>query len=124
MSINHLYDTWFQHIRQLWPDQRLPLYRNLAWFLTGLYLSRSVQLHRVAEKIPSAAKLPSVTRRLSRWLAQPRLRVRPWYEPLARSLLQAMAASVGEIRLIVDGTAIGSHHQLLMISLAFRRRAL
>src|SRR5918911_3576743 len=104
MSINPLYDTWFQQLRQLWPNERITLYRNLAWFLTGLYLSRSVQLHRIAAKIPSQAKLPSVTRRLSRWLAHPKIRVRPWYEPLTHSLLQAMADRVGEIRLVADGT--------------------
>src|SRR5919199_4209650 len=115
MSINHLYDTWFQQVRQLWPKERLPLYHNLAWFLTGLYLSRSVQLHRSAGKIPSGAKLPSLTRRLSRLLANPQIRTRAWYAPLARALLQDMASTLGEIRLIADGTTVGRHHQLLMI---------
>ena len=35
-----------------------------------------------------------------------------------------MAQSVGEIRLIADGTKVGFNHQLLMIAIAYRRRAL
>jgi hypothetical protein len=38
--------------------------------------------------------------------------------------LQAMADTVGEIRLIADGTKVGFGHQLLMVSVAFRRRAI
>jgi len=35
-----------------------------------------------------------------------------------------MAKSVGEIRLIMDGTQVSAHHQLVMVALAFRRRAI
>jgi hypothetical protein len=49
--------------------------------------------------------------------------VRIWYEPVARSLLAAGAA-VGEVHLIIDGTRVSFGHQLLMVALAYRRRAL
>jgi hypothetical protein len=35
-----------------------------------------------------------------------------------------MAKTVGEIRLIADGTKVGFSHQLLMVAVAFRRRAI
>jgi hypothetical protein len=35
-----------------------------------------------------------------------------------------MAKTVGEIRLIADGTKVGFGHQLLMVAVAFRRRAI
>ncbi len=85
MSANQLYHKWFRELRQLWPEERLNRGRLMAWFLAGIYTSRSVQLHRVALKIPSAAQLTSVTRRLRRFLENPHLRVRPGYEPFARS---------------------------------------
>jgi hypothetical protein len=124
MSINQLHDTWFRRVRQLWGQERITLLRNMAWFLSGVYASRSVQLQRVAGKIPGLAKLTSRTRRLSRFLANPRLRVRVWYEPLARWWVQAMLATVGEVRLVVDGTQVGWGHQLLLVAIAFRRRAI
>ena len=44
MSINRLYDTWFQRIERLWPDSRVTQVRNLAWLLVGMCQSRSVHL--------------------------------------------------------------------------------
>jgi hypothetical protein len=61
---------------------------------------------------------------LIRLLNNPAIRVREWYEPIARDVLQAMAKTVGEIRLIADGTKVGFRHQLLMVAVAFRRRAI
>jgi hypothetical protein len=115
---------WFSRIRQLRPNERITRIRNLAQLLTGIFQSKSVHLSQVATKIVSDATLPSVTRRLSRFLDNPAVRVRDWYEPIARALLQSVAQSVGEIRLIADGTQVGFGHQLLMISVAYRRRAL
>jgi hypothetical protein len=43
---------------------------------------------------------------------------------MARQWLQSQAKCLGEIRLIVDGTKVGFGHQLLLVSLAYRRRAI
>jgi hypothetical protein len=96
----------------------------MTWLLIGIYYSRSVNLSRVAGKIPGPAKLVSTTRRLSRLLANPAIRVRQWYAPIARQWLLAQARHSGQIRLLVDGTKIGFGHQLLMVSVAYRRRAI
>jgi len=124
MSTNQLYHTWFNRIEQLRPRERVTRLRNLAWLLVGICRSRSVHLSKVALKIPGDANTLSITRRLSRFLDNPAIRVREWYEPIARNVLQAMADTVGEIRLIADGTKVGFGHQLLMVSVAFRRRAI
>lgn len=121
MPINQLYATLHAQIEQLRPGERRTRTRNWAWLLAGLFASRSVHLSKVANKIPTGATLPSATRRLSRLLDNSALRVREWYEPLARRLLHQ--AAPGGIRLILDGTKIGGGHQLLMVALAYRRRA-
>jgi hypothetical protein len=63
----------------------------------------------------------------------PAINVREWYEPLAREWITAQTASLQQIRLIVDGTKIGfictackrkCGYQLLMVSLAYRKRAI
>jgi hypothetical protein len=89
----------------------------------GIYLSRTVHLSRIAGKIPARAKRLSVTRRLSRFLSNKAIRVRQLYAPIARQLLRAHV-KVGEIRLILDCTKVGFSHQLLMVALAYRKRAL
>ena len=124
MSINHLYDIWYKRIEQLRPGERVTRLRNLAWLLAGICRSKSVHLSKVALKIPGDAKTLSITRRLGRFLDNPAIRVREWYEPVAKNLLQAMANTVGEIRLIADGTKVGFGHQLLMVAVAFRGRAI
>ena len=123
MPINQLNHTWIQEIRELHPQLSITKVRNFVWLMIGIYLSRSVHLSRVAGKIPSSSKLLSITRRLSRFLDNPSVRVRQWYQPVALSWLQAQLSSLGEIRLIVDGTKVGFGHQLLMVSLAYRRRS-
>ena len=92
--------------------------------LVGIFQSRSVSLSRIASKIPRQAKLVSITRRLSRLLDNSNLRVRDWYEPVARHWLKAQLKHLGEIRLIVDGTKVGFQHQLLVVCLAYRKRAI
>jgi len=124
MPINHLYHTWMRRICELRPGQRITQVRNFVWLLVGIYKSRSVYLSRIAGKVPGHAKLLSTVRRLSRFLANPAIRVREWYEPIARQWLGAQWRCLREIRLIVDGTKIGFGHQLLMVSLAYRRRAI
>ena len=83
--------------------QRITQIRNVVWLIIGIYQSRSVCLSRIAGKIPGPAKLLSTTRRLSRLLDNPAIRVREWYEPIAREWLETQFQRVGEIRLIVDG---------------------
>ena len=124
MPVNQLYDTWIRRICELRPDQRITQVRNFVWLMIGIYQSRSVHLSKIAGKIPGPAKLVSITRRLSRFLDNPAIRVREWYEPIAREWLQAQWHCLGEIRLIVDCTKVGFGHQLLMISLAYRKRAI
>jgi hypothetical protein len=125
MPINQLYGTLRRLLLQLRPTDRITRIRNFSRLLVGLCLSRSVHLSKIANKFPTTkATLPSATRRLSRLLDNPAIRVRAWYEPIARSLLERAAKGGGEIRLIVDASKVGFGHRLLMVGLAYRRRAI
>jgi hypothetical protein len=123
MPINQMYRTWIRRICELRPNQRITQVRNFVWLVVGIFHSRSVQLSHVASKVLGEAKSLSTVRRLSRFLDNPVIQVRDWYEPIARQWLEAQCRCVGEIRLIVDGTKVGVGHQLLMISLAYRHRS-
>jgi hypothetical protein len=123
MTTNRLYLTWYDKLQHMANDWHQPHLRNLVWLLVGIYLSRSVQLHRVAGKIPGRATLVSITRRLSRFLEQPGWVVRRIYEPIIRPLL-AHLARADAIHLLTDSSTVGFHYQLLMVSVAYRRRAI
>jgi hypothetical protein len=124
MPINELYSIWRDRILQLRPKERITRVSNLAWLITAIFHGRSVQLSPIATKIPARVNLLSVVRRLSRLLDNPAVRVREWYEPIVRDWLESAAHTTGEIRLIADGTRVGCGHQLLVICLAFRHRAI
>jgi hypothetical protein len=123
MPINETYRTWIQRICELRPKQRITQVQNFVWLVVGIYHSHSVNLSRIAGKVIGTAKNVSTVRRLSRFLANPAIDVRRGYKPIAQAWLQCQFERVGEIRLIVDGTKVGFAHQLLMVSLAYRRRA-
>lgn len=122
MATNQLYHTWVKKIMQLLPNERKTRIQNLAWLVTGIFLSHSVHLSRVSSKLPGAAVLTSVTRRLDRFLENAAFRVRDWYEPIVRQLLEQRQGQT--IRLIVDGSKVGFGHQLLVVTLAYRKRAI
>jgi hypothetical protein len=124
MRINQLYHNWMTQILQLRPGERITRVRNLVWLMAGIFESKSVHLSKIAMKIPGNANLVSITRRLSRFLDNPAIRVREWYEPIARHWLTVAANTVGEVRLILDATHMGFGHQLLMVALAFHRRSI
>jgi hypothetical protein len=119
-----LYRTWKEQIRTLRPSQRITQIENFAWMMVGIYESRSVHLSKIAGKVLGNAKLLSTVRRFERFLDNKAIEVREWYEPIARRWIEAQWKQLGEIRLIVDGTKTGFSHQLLMVSLAYRRRSI
>jgi hypothetical protein len=124
MSINQLYHTSLQQLRQLRPSERITRVRTFAALMAGILQSKSVHLSHIALKIPARAKELSITRRLERLLDNGALRVRGWYAPIARTWLESAARTTGEVRLIVDTTKVSFAHQQLMVALAFHRRAI
>lgn len=124
MAITDMYHTCFAKIRQLRPKERVTRVRNMAWLLAGLFGGQCVPLSHIARKIPGSSQKLSKVKMLSRLLNKRHIRVRSWYEPVVRDLV-ATAVNHGQtLRLLVDGTKVGNGDQLLMVALAYRRRAL
>jgi hypothetical protein len=117
-----LYHTITAQIRKWLPDERITRVRNLALFLTGLYLSRKVHLSLIAEEWHLPGKIPSLTNRLRRFLDNPRVSVCDYYRPIAESLVGTFRGL--PIRLIIDTTKLGFNAQLLTVAIAYRKRAL
>jgi hypothetical protein len=115
MLTNPIYHAWIQRIRWLRPEQSIKQVHNFFWLIIGIYQRRSVCLSHIVGKMPCLTKLLSLTRHLSRFLSNPAIRVREWYEPIARQWLEAQFKHVGEIHLVVDSTKIGSGHQWIVI---------
>lgn len=116
------YHTWYRRLAQIVPDKCETRLTNLTLLVVGLYHAGNVHLSAIVRKWPLAAKKLSLTRRLTRFLANPAIDVRAWYRPVAERLVAPFAEA--EVRLIIDGSKVGFGHQLLMVAIAYRRRAL
>jgi hypothetical protein len=123
LSNSELYSTWYQWLTQLAPDDCQSRLKNMLYLVVGLFKAQSVHLSLIARKLPIRAKKPSLDKRLRRFLSNPAVRVREWYRPVAAKLILA-ASSAGQVHLLIDSSKVGFGHQLLMVGIAYRRRAL
>jgi hypothetical protein len=126
LSNSVLYRIWHKRLSQLIPENcKYHRYRltNMLLLVVGLYKARSVHLGLIARKLPIRAKKLSLDKRLRRFLNNGAIRVRQWYRPIAVALLEA-ASSGGQVHLLIDSTKVSASHQLIMVSVAYRRRAL
>ncbi len=123
LSNSELYRNWKQWLTQLAPDDCQSRLNNMVYLVVGLFKAENVHLSRIARKMPVRAKKLSLDKRLRRFLDNPAVRVREWYQPVAEKLIQA-AGSAGQIHLLIDSSKVGFGHQLLMVGIAYRRRSL
>ena len=117
-----IYDTIIGQIRKWLPDERITRLRNLALLVTGLYLARKVHLSLIADEWHLPGRTPSLVNRLRRFLSNPRVSVRDYYQPVAESLINTFRGL--PIRLIMDTTKLGFDARLLMVGIAYRKRTL
>lgn len=122
MNSFQLYRTWYPRLAQLIPDNCPSRLSNLTWLIVGVYQAMQVYLSAIVRKWALPAKNQSLVRRLTRFLDNPKVQVRVWYEPVAKGLVQKFAAT--ELRLIIDGSKVGWGHQLLVVAIAYHHRAL
>jgi hypothetical protein len=126
LSNSVLYRIWRQRLLQLVPKNcKYHRYRltNMLLLVVGIYKARSVHLSLIARQVPIRVRKLSLERRLRRFMDNGSIRVREWYWPIAVALLKA-ASSGGQVHLLIDSTKVSARHQLIMVGIAYRRRAL
>ena len=123
IPLSQLYNSLRAFVVQTLPDRCETRLTNAVYMMGCLLLARSVQLDHLARKLPSRAKKQSSVKRFRRFLDNPLVRVRAWFDPFARWTLLS-AASGGAIHLIIDTTKIAFGFRLVMVSVAYRRRSL
>jgi len=117
-----LYDTLLLAVRKANPDEDPRRQRVFAWAVAGLLLEKSIHLTVWALVIASAAKAASRVRRLRRFLANPHVNVRTYYEALLRPALAGWAAAT--LYLVLDTTTLAGKLVILRVSLVYRGRAI
>ena len=118
-----LYHKTVAQLCQWLPGERITRLRNMALLLVGLTQARGIHLSQIVNSWPELrSQLPSLVNRLGRFLRNPQVEVRRWYEPLAQMLVNQCQGR--PLRLIIDCTKVGFNFRMLSISIAYKKRAL
>ena len=99
-----LWRQWSGQLRALVPELHGHRSNALAWCVLGVTLAGTTRLPRVAEALVgvSAAKTPSIERRLSRFLANQQVVVLPLWTHLIGQFLRVLAWSTPGLRTRCD----------------------
>ena len=118
-----LYHKTVAQLCQWLPNERITRLRNMALLLVGLQQARGIHLSQIVNQWPCViGKLPSLVNRIGRFLRNPHVEVRRWYEPLAKLLVKQFKGR--PIRMIIDCTKVGFNFRMLSVSIAYKKRAL
>jgi hypothetical protein len=96
---------------------------TLAYLVSGLVLSKSSQLPKIASKAPGDVHPDSRTKQFSRWLNNTAITVDLYFLSFLEPLLTNLAAT-RPVVLVMDGSAVARGCVTLMVSLLYAGRAL
>lgn len=116
-----------QAVKQLYPEEpQGNLARHLntpAGMVTGIVLSKSCQLPKMAGKAPDETLPESRTKRFTRWTQGDTITAEVYYLPFVRALLTNLAR-VRPLVFVMDGSALGRGCLALVVSVLYAQRAL
>jgi len=116
-----------QAMKQLYPEEpQGNLARHLetlAGMVSGIVLSQSCQLPKMASKVPGNVHPDSRTKQMSRWVQNDGILFDLYFLPFVQPLLEGLAAA-RPLVFIMDGSTVARGCVTLMVSLLYGKRAL
>lgn len=119
-----LYNKWLKKVQNLIPKEDVRRQRNFARLIYGIYKAQSVHLSKIASKLSGKSQKLSKVKCIDRFLENEHVKPDEWYQESAKGVLQGVHDAGGMVRLIIDGSKVGFCCQLLMVSIAYRRRSI
>lgn len=117
---------WSQQVKALFPTLHGHQQNTLAFLVQGIVMSGSTVLQRIAETLGteevSLAKMPSIERRLARFVANPRIDVEEIWEQFVRQLLTFWKGK--PMSFILDCTPFRSDATIVYLGLLVHSRVL
>ena len=95
---------------------------TLAALISGIVGARHCHLDKLAAKVPLSSKPESRVKRFARFLANDAITPQVFFLPVAATLLASLAHR--PLVLLLDGTTVGRGCIALLVSIAYRKRAL
>jgi hypothetical protein len=121
MSTSSLYHSTHQALRQALPAIRSSQLDTLALIVASATQTRSAHLGPLARALPLPTTQDSKEQRIRRFLDNPRISQASHYRPIARNALAGVTQQ--RIDLALDRVLLNKQHNLLVASVAFRRRS-
>lgn len=114
-------------VKQLYPKEpQGNLARHLetlAFMVSGIVLSKSCQLPKIASKVPGVIHPDSRVKQMSRWVQNEHITLGLYFLPFVQPLLTNLAAA-RPLVFIMDGSAVARGCVTLMVSLIYAKRAI
>jgi hypothetical protein len=121
-----LWQQWHQQVKQLFEGVHGHQKKTLALLVMGIILSGSAVLQRIAESVQQAditsAKMPSIERRLARFVANPRIEVSVIWNQFLRQVLPYWQGK--SVLLVLDYTPCGETATIVYLGLLIHSRVL
>ena len=117
-----LYDSTAQHLTAQLPDALPSQIETLALIVVGVGQSVSAQIGKIARALPLDTTQAAKEQRIRRLLDNERLTQEVHYQPLAKAALQCLKGQ--RVQLLIDRVLVRNIHNILVVSIGFRRRSL
>jgi hypothetical protein len=122
MATSSLYDSTRAALTSRLPDVRDSQLKTLALVVVGVTQSVSAQLGKIARAMPLDTTQYAKEQRLRRFLDNQRITQTDHYQPLVRKALIGLKGQ--KVQLLIDRVLLRDHHNILVVSIGFRRRSL
>jgi Transposase DDE domain len=122
MPTSIVYDSTRAALRQHLPDGIDSQLDSLSLAIVGVVQSMSSQLAKIARAMPLDTTARAKEQRLRRLLDNARLTQTAHYQPIVKPALHGLAHQ--RVQLLIDRVLISDLHNILVVSVGFRRRSI
>jgi hypothetical protein len=122
MSTSPVYDSTRAALRQLLPTVIDSQLDSLGLAIIGVVQSMSSQVAKIARAMPLDTTAHAKEQRLRRLLDNARLTQTTHYQPIVKQALHGLTHQ--RVQLLIDRVLIRDQHNILVVSVGFRRRSI
>ena len=122
MPTSALYDSTRARLAQHLPQALASQLDTLGYILVGVVQSMSSQMAKIARAMPLDTTERAKEQRLRRFLDNERLSLSDHYHPLVQAGLHGLTGQ--RVQLLIDRVLLRNQHNILVVSVGFRRRSI
>jgi len=122
MPTSPVYDSTRASLRQHLPEILDSQLDTLGLLIVGVVQSMSSQLAKIARAMPLDTSQLSKEQRLRRFLDNERITQTDHYQPIVKQALHGLKGQ--KVQLLIDRVLLRDQHNILVVSVGFRRRSI